>query len=707
MIPPFPPSPPLLSLPSNDSQDAMPVSQPMCTPVDQVIVRTDHPSIHPPSPMRTAVKRRRINPRKPHPSSSSNHAQCAAHSANDGKISRPFTGRLVIGTAISPCDLILQGQGSASQVPPDLVRSDSMDTNSLDMQACASFQQVGTIGSLGDDDSIPMNSQPYSQRDLPQFSQDTLALLPNLVREHQLACSTRPRSTPAPQMASDVPPLGPGCGTGRPPSASSDGLLRASLVSALASAAPMLNPYLPEVKAQPTGVSRPPNASDSFQNLDMAFCSQDGFNLGGRQTMDVGMPQISLPKPAVQSVAPDRSSTHPRFGSQASSHSKKSLKLLLVASAQRHSKSADFDMRNLAGRGAFSEVWRAIHRIDGCEYAIKKNRVALVSDHARLQSLHEVFALAALQGHPNILRYFDAWFEEHGKFLFVQTEYLPSGNLHARYVDRGEAMCAEDLISLAHDLAAGLEFMHVRNVAHVDVKPDNIFSTNRGRGRPSYIIGDFGLACNRYGHGARNTEGDSRYLCPEALSSDDDIAAVGSGAMIDEAQEDKIGYNDEKKPRSKIIRPMDALRSGRDLCTGDVFSLGATLYELALGVPLEKSGPQWKRLRTFPSDAAREVEQKSGCDFLANVVRRCLEPDPHQRLSAAEVRHMCESHADLKLSSERDQLRAQLAEAQARIARFENVMSTLLAKGEKGRQQYRSRRSQKLGSCRSERIVHN
>lgn len=462
---------------------------------------------------------------------------------------------------------------------------------------------------------------------------------------------------------------------------------------------------------------RPANASDSFQNLDMILQPQNGSKPG--QNADAPIPHVMLPPPAVRSAATfDRATPHPNFNPHANSLRRKSLKLLLVSSAQRPAKSADFDMREVAGRGAFSEVWRAVHRIDGCEYAIKKNRTALNSDHARIHSLHEVFSLAALQGHPNILRYFDAWFEDHGKFLFMQTEFLPQGNLHTRYVDKHIAMPLPELLALTHDLAAALEYMHSRDVAHIDVKPDNIFSIDRGLERSSYIIGDFGLACQRYGYGARNTEGDSRYLCPEALSSDDEVAASvdsglfsgGMGSIVNPGTHRAAAAFKRPEPNKNPGR-----QTCRDLCAGDVFSLGATLYELCIGSPLEKSGPQWKRLRTCPNDAAQEVKEKCNSDFFAEIVRKCLEPDPCQRLSAADVKNMCASltAADASAEKERVQseiagLRTQLSDAQARITRFESVISALLAKGEEGRQHYRNRHARKFTTRRrTERIVGN
>ena len=57
-------------------------------------------------------------------------------------------------------------------------------------------------------------------------------------------------------------------------------------------------------------------------------------------------------------------------------------------------------------------------------------------------------------------------------------------------------------------MAEALQHLHARGIAHLDVKPDNIYTTPDG----AYKLGDFGLACPRGGvtHTLSPEEGDSR-----------------------------------------------------------------------------------------------------------------------------------------------------------------------------------------------------
>lgn len=99
-------------------------------------------------------------------------------------------------------------------------------------------------------------------------------------------------------------------------------------------------------------------------------------------------------------------------------------------------------------------------------------------------------------------------------------------------------------------IAQALQFIHEKGIAHLDVKPDNIYVKNG-----VYKLGDFGRA-TLLNKSLPIEEGDARYMPQEILNEDYDHL-------------DKV----------------------------DVFSLGATMYELIKGSPLPESGPQFLNLR--------------------------------------------------------------------------------------------------------------
>lgn len=342
---------------------------------------------------------------------------------------------------------------------------------------------------------------------------------------------------------------------------------------------------------------------------------------------------------------------------------REALKKLLVCTSQPRKFSLDFEELGVAGEGDFSQVIKARSRIDGVTYAVKRNKKAFTFAEMKLDALNEVFALATLQDHPSILRYYNAWFEHNGHTLFIQTAFLTGGNVYDNYVDDGRKMGVDQLVSLIRHIGGAMEFMHRKGVLHHDIKPDNIFEQVDEDGVHRYVLGDFGLATRA--DGAASVEGDSRYLCPEALNSEwkpgNETRADDSDSMLIDAR------NPRKRART------DAPRTA-----ADVFSFGASVYELAVGVPLPKSGDTWLRLRTDNHSAAADVLDACGSHAIAEIVRHSLVADPQARASCRRILQLLdqdESSAGQvkKLRKENAKLCKHLKETRAALARLLNT----------------------------------
>lgn len=76
----------------------------------------------------------------------------------------------------------------------------------------------------------------------------------------------------------------------------------------------------------------------------------------------------------------------------------------------------EFQEISFIANGAFGNVYKAQHRLDGIDYAIKK--IGVTSNHARSvkQYLNEVKTLAKLN-HTNIVSYKAAWIETPSLFI--------------------------------------------------------------------------------------------------------------------------------------------------------------------------------------------------------------------------------------------------------------------------------------------------
>lgn len=182
------------------------------------------------------------------------------------------------------------------------------------------------------------------------------------------------------------------------------------------------------------------------------------------------------------------------------------------------------------GRGAVGVIYRARHRLDGRDYAIKVLRSELSKlDEIKSRFLQEAATAVRLE-HPNIVKTLPA-FEQAGR-LFLPMELL-EGNSLAALLALDDRLWPPDYIRfIAGQVTAALNYAHSLELAHRDVKLGNIFVLADGR---TVKLVDFGLA---FGADSEKftvtgaTVGTPTYLAPEIIdgergSASGDIYALG------------------------------------------------------------------------------------------------------------------------------------------------------------------------------------
>jgi serine/threonine protein kinase len=144
-----------------------------------------------------------------------------------------------------------------------------------------------------------------------------------------------------------------------------------------------------------------------------------------------------------------------------------------------------YRLRGEVARGGMGRVYRADDLVRGGEVAIKVLRPELAAALGHDRFLREIRILGRLH-HPNILPLLDS--REGGGSLYSVSPYIAGSSLERRLAVEGP-LPLEEVVRIAHDVAAALDYAHRHDVIHRDIKPGNVLLA-----QDRAIVCDFGIA---------------------------------------------------------------------------------------------------------------------------------------------------------------------------------------------------------------------
>jgi serine/threonine protein kinase len=215
--------------------------------------------------------------------------------------------------------------------------------------------------------------------------------------------------------------------------------------------------------------------------------------------------------------------------------------------------------------------------------------------HARRLFYHEGAVLPRLQ-HAHIVQYIERGrgiMPEVGQFDYLAVSYIAGETIEDLLCRRNGPLPAAIVLGIVAQVAEALRYLHRRGIAHCDLKLSNVMLE---RAAPHAVLIDFSTARAPDFVGQPIAVGTLQYMAPEQLDP-------------------------------------------RNHCDGrtDLYALGIMIYEMLTGrrlFPRRTTDDLKQGQKVTPS--ATDLAALPG-NAVADVVMRCLLPDPSDRYAAADV----------------------------------------------------------------------
>lgn len=258
-----------------------------------------------------------------------------------------------------------------------------------------------------------------------------------------------------------------------------------------------------------------------------------------------------------------------------------------------------YEIIDQIGTGGMSDVYKAkCHKLNRF-VAIKVLKEEFSNDKNFVSKFRIEAQSAAGLTHPNVVNVYDVG-DENGVYYIVME--LVEGITLKRYIEKKGRLGNKEAVSIAIQVAQGIEAAHRHHIIHRDIKPQNVIISKDGKVK----VTDFGIA-------------------RAATSNTINSSAMGSVHYISPEQA-RGGYSDERS---------------------DIYSFGITLYEMLTGtVPFDGDTTVSVALQHIQEEIAAPSTAADGIPVSVDkIVVKCTQKKVERR-----YQNLTELIVDLKKS---------------------------------------------------------
>lgn len=244
-----------------------------------------------------------------------------------------------------------------------------------------------------------------------------------------------------------------------------------------------------------------------------------------------------------------------------------------------------YEIIDRVGSGGMSDVYKAKDHKLNRFVAVKVLKSEFSEDTGFVSKFKVEAQSAAGLTHPNIVNVYDVG-EDNGIYYIVME--LIEGITLKKYIEKKGMLPVKEAVSIAIQVAQGIEAAHNNHIIHRDIKPQNIMISREGKVK----VTDFGIARAASTHTINgNAMGSVHYISPEQA---------------------KGGYIDEKS---------------------DIYSLGIALFEMVTGtVPFEGDSTVSVALQHINEEMPNPRQYVADLPVsVVKIIEKCTQKKPERR----------------------------------------------------------------------------